>query len=106
MVLFTCCTYGTGVHVVLCTCHTCYIVGMWYCVCVMCSCGIVTCVFVVLYYVYVYLLCCTSGVGVCIMFWCTPDVGVCIVFCCTLGVGVCVVMYIKCTSMCHDVYQV
>jgi len=48
-------------------------------------------VFVVLYYVYVFVLCCTPSVGVCIVLWCTPNVGVCIVLCCTLGVGVCVV---------------
>jgi len=50
-----------------------------------------TCVFVVLYFVYVYILCFTLGVGVCIVLWCTPDVGVCIMLCCTLGVGVCIV---------------
>jgi len=36
-------------------------------------------------------MCCTSGVGVCIVWWSTLDVGVCIVLCCTLGVDVCVV---------------
>ena len=50
-----------------------------------------TCVFVVLYYVYIFVLCCRPRVGVCIVLWCTPDVGVCIVLCCTLGVGVCIV---------------
>jgi len=40
---------------------------------------------------YVYVLCCTLGVGVCIVWWCTLDVGACIMLCCTLGVGVCVV---------------
>jgi len=47
--------------------------------CTWCSCGIMTCVFVMLYSMYVYVLCCTSGVGVCI------------VLCYTLGVGVCIV---------------
>jgi len=89
--LCTCCTYGIGVHVLLCACHTCCVVGMQYDVCALCSHGIVTCVFIVLYFVYMYEFCYTLDVGVCIVLWCTPDVGVCIVLCCTLGVGVCVV---------------
>jgi len=65
VILCTCCTYGTGVHVVLCTCHTCCVAAMWYYVCALCNRGIASCVFVVLYSVYIYVLCCTSGVGVC-----------------------------------------
>jgi len=84
VVLCTCCTYSTGVHVVLCAYHTCCVVGMRYYVCALCSCGIVTCVFVVLYSVYVYVLCFTLGVGVCIVLWCTRDVGLCIVLCCVV----------------------
>ena len=57
VVICTCCTYSTGVHVVLCACHTCYVAGMWYYVCAFCSHGIVSCVFVMLYSVYIYLLC-------------------------------------------------
>jgi len=91
VVLCTCCTYGTGVRVVLCACHTCCVEGMWYYVCALCSHGIVTCVFVVLYFVYVYELCCTSRISEFIMWWCTPDVGICLVLHCTLGVGVCIV---------------
>ena len=33
VVLCTCCTYGTGAHVVLCACHTCCVEGMWYYLC-------------------------------------------------------------------------
>jgi len=47
------------VHAVLCACHTCCVVYMWYYVCAWCSRGIMTCVFVVLYSVYVYVLHCT-----------------------------------------------
>ena len=57
MVLCTCCRYGTGVNVVLCKCHTCGVAGMWYYVCALCSRGIMTCVFIVLHFVYVYVLC-------------------------------------------------
>ena len=64
VVLCTYCTYGTGVHVVLCACHTCCVAGMRYYVYTLCSCGILTCVFIVLYYVYVFVLCCTSSVCV------------------------------------------
>jgi len=90
----TCCEFGvvymwSYVHVVLvmlCTCGTCaamYIMHMLYCVHVVhvmyCTCGIVlcalfshcivTCVFVVLYTVYVYVLCYTLGVGVCVVLY-------------------------------------
>ena len=58
VVLCTCCTYGTSVHVVLCACCTCCVAGMWYYVCALCSHGIMTCVFIVLYSVYIYVLCC------------------------------------------------
>lgn len=57
VVLCTCCTYGIGVHVVLCVCRTCCVVGVWYYIRALCSRGIVTCVFIMLYSVYVYLLC-------------------------------------------------
>jgi len=50
-----------------------------------------TCVLIMVYIVYIYVLCCTSSLSVCIVWWCTPDVGICIVLCCTLGVGACVV---------------
>lgn len=90
MVLCKCGTYGIGVHVVLCACHTCHVEGMRYYICASSSLGILTCLFVMLYYVYVYVLCCTSRLGICIVLWCTSDVGACIVSCCTLGVGVCV----------------
>lgn len=60
-----------------------YMLYMWYCVhiihVVLHTCGIVlyalcsryimTCVFVVLYFVYVYVLCCTPGVGVCVVLY-------------------------------------
>ena len=91
VVLCTFCTYGTGVHVVLCACNACCVASMWYYVCVLCSCGIVTCVLVLLYSIYVYVLCCTSGVGVCIVWWCTLDVGICIVLFCTPGGCMCVI---------------
>jgi len=80
--------YVHVVHVVLCVCRTCCIVYMRYYVCALCSRGIMMCVFIMLY---IYVLCFTSGVSVCIVWWCTLDVGVCIVLCCILGVGVCVV---------------
>jgi len=48
MVLCTCCTYGTGVHVVLCALHTC-VVSMRYYVYALSSRGIMTFVFIVLY---------------------------------------------------------
>jgi len=79
VVLCTCCTYGTGVHVVFCACPTCCVAGMWYHVCALCSYRIVTCVFTMFYSGYIYVLCYTS------------DVGICIVLCCTLGLGVCVI---------------
>jgi len=75
----TCCTYGIGVLAVLCACRTCYVAGMQYYVCELCSCGIVIYVFIVLYSVYIFLFCCTLGVGVRISLLCTPDVGVCYV---------------------------
>ena len=46
---------------------TCGVADMRYYVCALFSCRIVTCVFIVLYYVYVYVLCCMPGVGVCIV---------------------------------------
>jgi len=52
--LCMCGTYGTGVHVVLCACHTCCVADMRYYVCALCNRGILTCVFVMLYFVYVY----------------------------------------------------
>lgn len=58
VVLCTCCKYGTGLHVVLCACRTCCVVGMQYYVCALCSHGIVTGSFVMLYVVHVYVLCC------------------------------------------------
>lgn len=59
------CAGGTGVYMVLCSCHTCCVVYMWYNVCVSCSCGIMTCVFIFLYFVYVYVLCGTlDAVGI------------------------------------------
>ena len=88
MVLCTCYTYGTGVHVVLCACPICCVVGMWYYICALFIRGIMTCVFIVMYYVYVCVLCSRL------------DVGVCIVLCCTPGVGVCVVLYAMCECMC------
>lgn len=60
MVLCTCRTCGSGVHVVLCACRTHCIVYMQYYICALCSCGIMTCVFVVLYYV-----CCVVSYAVC-----------------------------------------
>lgn len=57
MVLCTYCTHGIGLHVVLYSCHISCIAGMWYYVCALCSCGIVTCVLIVLYFVlYMYFL--------------------------------------------------
>jgi len=61
------------VHVVLCICGT--------MLRVLCSRCVTTCVFIVLYSVYVYVLCCTSVVGVC------------------------VVLYIEC-RLCHVVHSV
>jgi len=78
LVLCTCCTYGIDVHVVLCTCRRCCVAGMRYYVRALCSHGIVTCIHL-LYYVYVFVLCCTPGVGVCIVLFCTLGVGVCVV---------------------------
>jgi len=89
--------------VLVCTCGIVCMLYMSYYVCAFCSHGIMTCAFVVLYYVYV-----------CVLF-CTPYVRVCIVLCCTLDVGECVVMYIRrrcmhyvapyvvCGCMCCDV---
>jgi len=65
VVLCTCCIGGTSVHVVLFACRTCCVVYMQYYICALCSHGIMTSVFVVLYSVYVYILCCTLGVSVC-----------------------------------------
>ena len=48
VVLCTCCTYSTSVHVVLYACHTCCVGGMQYYVRALCSGGIVTSVFIVL----------------------------------------------------------
>lgn len=102
-------------HVVLCTCGVLYTLCCCFCVHVihvvllyiwngvniihdffvymwhyaMCSPYIVTCVFIELYSVYVYVLCCTLCVGVHIVFCCTLGVGVCIVLYGTPGVGVC-----------------
>ena len=66
--------YVHVIHFMLC------ILGMalWV-LCIHCT---ATCVFVVSYGVYVYVLCCT------------------------LGVGVCVVLYTECRCMCHVVHQV
>ena len=72
MVLVCMWYYVHGIHVVLCTCNTMY---------VHCVVMALTCVFNLLYIVYVYLLC----------YKYTPDVCVCIVLCCILGVDVCVV---------------
>jgi len=49
VVLRKCCTNGTGVRVVLCACHTRCVAGMRWYVHALCSCGIVTCVFIGLY---------------------------------------------------------
>jgi len=91
VVICTCCACGTSVHVVLCACCTCCVVYMRYYVCAWCSHHIMTCVFIVLYFIYVYVLFYTLSIGVCILLWCKPDVGVCIVLCFTIGVGVCIV---------------
>ena len=40
---------------------------------------------------YVHKLCCTMGIGVCIVLCCIPGVGVCIVWCCKPWVNVRVV---------------
>jgi len=40
---------------------------------------------------YIYVLCCTPSVGVCIVWWSTQDVGILILLCCKLGVGVWIV---------------
>ena len=64
VVLCTSCTYGTGVRVVLCSCHTWFVVVMLYYVCALCSCGIVTCVFPVLYFTYIFVFCLTPCVVV------------------------------------------
>jgi len=91
VVLCTCCTCVIGVHVVLGACLRCCVVYMQYHVYELCSRGIMTCVFIVMYIVYVYVLCCTSGVSECIVWWCTPNVGIWVVLHYTVGVGVCVV---------------
>ena len=60
--MWYCCTYGIMcmscmvccAHVILCACYTCYLVYVWYCVCALHSPGIVTCVSIVLYFLYVY----------------------------------------------------
>ena len=48
--------------------------------------------------VYAHVLCCTLGIGVCIVLCCTLGVGVCIVRCCTPCVDVrvvhCVYVYV------------
>lgn len=66
-----------------------------------------TCVFVVLYSMYVYVLCSMLGVGECIV-WCLKlGVGVCFL----LYVGcrcrcMCVVFYTRCRFMCCFVHRV
>jgi len=102
VVLCTYCTCGIVcmwccihvVQVVLCTRYVGGVVYMWYCVhiinVVLCifgmvlwvlyNCCVATCVFLVLYGGYGYVLCCT------------------------LDVGVCVVMYTWCRCMCHFVH--
>ena len=57
VVLCTHFAYGTSIHEVLCACRTCCVAEMWNYVCAWYSRGIVTCVFVVLYSIYVYVLC-------------------------------------------------
>ena len=66
--------YVHVIHVALCACGT--------VLCVLCSHCIMTCVFIVLYSIYVYVLCCTPGVGVCVM------------------------LYTRRRCMCHVVHQV
>ena len=88
MVLCMCCKYGTSVHVVWCACRTCCVEGMRYYVCALCSHGIMTCVFVMLYSVYVYVFCYTLSVGICVMMY---------IQC---GNMYCVVLYIGCRCMC------
>jgi len=86
----TCCTYGTGVHVVLCACRTCCVMGIRYYVCALCSCGIVSCVFIVLYSLYVYVLCHTSSVVVCMY---------CVLSYTRSRHMYCVVLYTRCRCM-------
>ena len=121
VVLSTC---GIGGCVGLSACCTCYVVGMWYYVCALCSHGIMIYAFIMLRSRHIFVLCCTSGVGACIVFYsrcrhmyelcCIPSVCTCIFWCrmlcvdeclvmyimhicvCTLGVGVCVVRKYRC----------
>lgn len=81
MVLCTCCTYVTRVHVALCTCHTCFVADMWYYESALCIHCIMTHVFIVLYFVYIFMLFSTLGVSVSFVLWCTLNVGVCVVLC-------------------------
>jgi len=85
------CTCGFGLHVGLNACHTCCVPGMRYYVCVLCSYGVMTCILVVFYsmwvhvsggivhQVWMYKLCFISGVCVCIFWHCTLRADVCLV---------------------------
>jgi len=61
------CTCGIGVHVGLSAFCTCCVMGMWYYVFALCSHGIVTYAFIMMDSIYVFVLCCTPSVGVCVI---------------------------------------
>ena len=78
---------------------------MWYYVCALCRRDIVTCVFIVLYVVYIYVFCCTSGIDVRIVLY----VGCRCMYCVVVYTGCrrmyCVVLYTGCRCMyCVVVY--
>lgn len=100
MVQCTCCTYGTGVNVVLCACRTYCVAGMRYYVCALCSHGIMTYVFIMLYTRCRYMYCVVVYTGwsmYCVVLYhgcrcmCSMSgVGSCIAWCCMSCVVVCV----------------
>jgi len=92
MLCMLCC-----VHVVLRACHACCVMYMWYCVCELCSHGIMTCVFSMLYLVYIYVFYCTSSVGVCALLY----IGCRYVLCCTPGVAA---YNVWCFMLCVSVF--
>jgi len=96
VVLCTCCIGAIDVHVVLCACRTCCVVYMRYYICAFCRGGIVTSVWIVLYFVYIDVLCCTPDAGVCVVVYVR-----CRCICFMSGVGACIIRYcMLCVVVC------
>jgi len=100
-------TCHTGVRVGFSACHTWCVSGMQYYVCALCSHGIVTYAFIVLHSRHIFVLCCTLGVGVCILLCIGCRHMYCIVYtscrcmCCMLGVSACIAwICMSCVVVC------